>query len=95
LLFTIPATGKTYSACVWSNGADSFLPQTERIKFLINPDTKETVTIPWKAAMSLVSDLIEEDPELRPRRFRVRSFPSEEQISKLRELLKTDTERVS
>jgi hypothetical protein len=83
-LFTPKEGGTEYSACVWSNGADSLLPKAENIVFLMDQKKKDYVSVPWEAALSIVCSLVEQDPSLQPIRFRVRSFPNQEQIAELR-----------
>ena len=78
--------GEEYSACVWTRDVDSLLPQTERIVFLVDQDASDHVMAPWQTAVSVVGELMEEEPGMRPPRHRVRSFPAEEQLARLREL---------
>lgn len=77
--------GSEYSACVWTKGIDSLLPKTDRIVFLLDPPNKISISIPWEAAFSIVSGLMDRHPSLLPPRYRVRSFPSEGQIEQLRQ----------
>jgi hypothetical protein len=78
--------GTAYTACVWAKGVDSSLPRAEKIGFVVDAEKKDMFTVPWQAAMSIVSELLEEEPMLMPVRYRVREFPSEEQIDRLRQL---------
>ena len=78
--------GTEYSACVWSRGVDSLLPKTERIVFLVDQDAKDFVIAPWDAALAVVGGLMEEEQGVQPPRYRVGSFPTEEQMARLREL---------
>lgn len=78
--------GTAYSACIWSNGVDISLPQSENIAFLIDIDSKDHFMVPWEAAKSVVGDLLEQEPDLTPVRYRARQFPSAEQLEKLRQL---------
>lgn len=79
------ATKRQSSICVWSNGIDSLLPQAEQVLLLINAETKERVKVSWDIAREIVGHLMEERTDLVPVRFRVRAFPSEQEIAKLRE----------
>ncbi len=76
--------GSTQSICVWANGVESLLPKTEFIALLVDQDAKDFVFVTWETAMSLVRDLVEVEPDLVPTRYRVRSFPSHQQIAHLR-----------
>jgi hypothetical protein len=78
--------GSAYSACIWSNGIDSLLPQAENIAFLMDLEGKDHCTVPWEAAVSVVGRLMEQEPGLMPIRYRVRQFPNVEQLIKLRKL---------
>ena len=78
--------GAEYSACVWTHDVDSLLPKTERIFFLVDKDAKDHIMAAWETALSVVGGLMEEEPGIQPRRYRVRTFPAEEQIARLREL---------
>ena len=83
LIFT-QKDASEYSMCVWTKGIDSLLPKTEHISFLIDKDAKEYVTQPWERAFPVVASLMEKEQGVLPERYRVRSFPTEEQIARLR-----------
>ena len=76
--------GIAYSACIWSNGVDSLLPRAENIALMADLEDPEYFVVPWDAAASVVGDLLELEPDLVPVRYRVREFPSAEQLAKLR-----------
>jgi hypothetical protein len=76
--------GIAYSACVWTNGIDSSLPQAENIAFMTDVENPEHFVVPWEAAAPVVGNLLELEPDLTPVRYRVREFPSPEQLAKLR-----------
>ena len=78
--------GSAYSVCVWSNGVDSSLPQTERIAFVVDPERGDHFGVSWDAAQSIVGGLLEKEAEFAPVRYRAREFPDDEQIAKLRRL---------
>jgi hypothetical protein len=80
--------GTAYSACVWTNGIDSSLPKAENIAFLVDQEGKEHYIVPWDAAVSVVGDLLEKEADLTPVRYRVRDFPSAQQMSRLRRFAK-------
>lgn len=76
--------GIAYSACVWTNGIDSSLPQAENIAFMTDVENPEHFVVPWEAAAPVVGNLLELEPDLTPVRYRAREFPSREQLAKLR-----------
>jgi hypothetical protein len=79
-----PKNGTRYS--VWTNGIDSSLPQTEKIAFLMDSEGADHFIVPWEAAAGVIGNLPEREADLIPVRYRVRDFPSAEQIVKLRQL---------
>jgi hypothetical protein len=73
-----------YSTCVWTKGVESLLPKTEYISLLIDQETKDHISLPWERALPVLESLIEKEPGILPERYRVRSFPNEEQLVRLR-----------
>jgi hypothetical protein len=78
--------GLARSACVWTKGVDSSLPRAENISFIVDPEGGDHFVVPWEAAAPIVENLLEEEAEFVPVRYRVREFPNAEQIDKLRRL---------
>jgi hypothetical protein len=78
--------GLAYSACVWTKGVDSSLPRAENIAFMVNPEGGDHFVVPWEAAAPIVGNLLDEETEFVPVRYRVREFPGAEQIAELRRL---------
>ena len=78
--------GTAYAACVWTNGIDSSLPRAEHIVFMVDVEGKDFFTVPWDAAAPVVGNLLEQEVDLLPVRYRARQFPNSEQISELRRL---------
>jgi uncharacterized protein YtpQ (UPF0354 family) len=76
--------GSRYSACIWSKGVDALLPEAEVVILLVDKDKKDHVVLPWEAVLSELGGLMEEQPDMLPKRYRVRSFPNEGQIARLR-----------
>ena len=74
-----------FSRCVWSKGVDALLPETDFIVFMEALKSKEYFSVPWNNAMPIVQPLMERDPELFPARYRVRSFPTALQLTRLRQ----------
>ena len=75
-----------FSFCVWSRDADSLLPKTEIIAFMVDIATKDSFKLRWNSAVEVIGHLMEQDPNLFPVRFRVRTFPNESELSQLRKL---------
>ena len=75
-----------FSLCVWSRGVESLLPKTEKIAFLVDPETKDYISVRWESAIHIVGHLMKQDPDLLPLRYWVRAFPNESQIAQLRQL---------
>jgi hypothetical protein len=63
---------------------DSLLPLTDEVILVIDPETKDRVSVKWSIAQSVVGRLMEKQDDLLPERYRVRSFPSQEEIAELR-----------
>lgn len=80
-------TERQYSVCVWSKGVDSLLPLTDEVILLVDPETKDRVSVKWSIAQSVVGHLMEKQDDLLPERYRVRSFPSQEEIAELRRVV--------
>jgi hypothetical protein len=78
--------GFAYSACVWTNGVDSSIPQADNIAFMMDAEGGDHIVVPWAAAAAIVGELMEKEAELVPVRYRVREFPGAEQVEKLRRL---------
>lgn len=78
--------GFAYSACIWTNGIDTSLPQAENIAFMTDVENPDYFVVPWDAAASVVGDLLELEPDLMPVRYRARQFPTAEQLATLRPL---------
>jgi uncharacterized protein YtpQ (UPF0354 family) len=89
MAYTENETGREYSTCVWSNGVDSLLPQTDEIILLIDSETKERIKATWDVAQLVVGHRMEKQSDLFPERYRVRSFPSSDEISELRRRIST------
>jgi hypothetical protein len=75
---------KSLNLCIWADGVDSLLPKAEIVAVAINKDAKSHILVPWDTLVSVVGTLMEEQPELMPVRYRVRSFPNPSQLEELR-----------
>jgi len=78
-------TGEIASYSVWSEGVDVLLPQTDLIHFFVCPDGDEghiAGTASWEKVRQIAGELMEPQG-MYPVRFRVRQFPSHEQLRRL------------
>jgi hypothetical protein len=82
-----PQTGDVKSYCVWSEGVESLLPKTDLVHFFRAGGAKEEgsilVTCEWEAAEQALKPLLELQ-DMYPPRYRVRSFPSANQLRTLK-----------
>ena len=74
-----PETEVTRSYCVWSNGVDSLLPKTQLV-IICAEQGEMTAVGEWDHVRKVVGDLIEVDDTVYPTRYRVKEFPSAEQL---------------
>ncbi len=72
-------SGDIVSYCLWSQGVDALLPRTQRVVFTREPDGIIALAS-WERVCEVAGDLLEPTDEY-PARFRVREFPSEEQLA--------------
>ena len=75
-------TGKSHSYCVWSRGVDALLPRADQVYFFV-PEGKQRGNIvaraSWERVQDVVADLMEPQ-EGYPVRYRVKDFPTEQQL---------------
>jgi len=86
--------GTQFSICVWSNGIDSLLPKADTIAFVVDPTNEQNpdrVMVPWQNAFPVIRELMEEQPDLAPVRYRARKFPDSAQLAELRKLARDAT----
>jgi hypothetical protein len=74
-----------HSLCVWTRGVDSLLPEAEFIVFM-DTATKEKVSVRWDSAVKVIGHLMQQDPDLLPVRYRVKTFPDDGELSELRKV---------
>ena len=74
---------EVFSFATWTRGADSLLPEADRV-ILFDGEARHLI-VPWDAVREHCAELMEV-VDVWPRRFRVRSFPSEEKIETLAQL---------
>ena len=72
--------GELWSYCVWTKDCDSILPKTDLV--MLNP-SGEPYPCKWDDVVKIVGDLLEPVEDLYPIRYRVRSFPTDEQLSNI------------
>jgi hypothetical protein len=77
-------TGRIRTYCVWSEGVDSLLPETDEIFFYRpnKPENEKRAAADWDAVRRLAGSLFEE-VDVYPTRWRVRSFPTDEVLKKV------------
>lgn len=69
-------TGRGHSLCMWAEGVDTFLPETDEVYF-VRPNGDDVTTVAradWQTVQRCAGDLMEPQG-LYPERWRVRSFP--------------------
>jgi hypothetical protein len=78
-------TGELFSFCMWAEGVESLLPETDLIFFFRPDDGKEgklAARAAWQHVQDCVGDLLEPQG-MYPERHRVREFPSQRQLDEL------------
>jgi len=78
-------TGDVLNYCVWSEGVDALLPRAETVFFIQTHGKKEEEmvgNVGWERLVRIVGNLMER-LDIYPERYRVREFPSEEQLAAL------------
>jgi hypothetical protein len=75
-------TGEIVSYAVWSKDVDTLLPRTDLVHFFVSKGENEgsiATSADWGCVMRVAGELLEPQG-LYPERYRVRRFPSEEQL---------------
>jgi uncharacterized protein YtpQ (UPF0354 family) len=77
-------TGAAFSYCVWAEGAHAWLPRADVVVFYSHDEENGQVlgSAPWEEVMEVAGGLLA-PLDLYPERYRVRVFPSEEQLEAL------------
>jgi len=73
--------GKLQTYCVWGEGVDSLLPKADYIMLPTKDGLAASGT--WDDVADAVGELLQLDNELYPPRYRVREFPSPQQLEKI------------
>lgn len=71
------ANGAEYSLGIWTRGADTLLPRTERVALLSHGEdgAQELLMLPWDAPYAACGQLMAPVPGAFPERYRVTGFP--------------------
>ena len=75
-------TEEILSYAVWGDGVDTLLPETDRVVLIRNPDKPEGF-VHWSTVREVMGREMQDVPDLYPKRFRVRKFPTAEQLSEM------------
>jgi hypothetical protein len=78
------------SYCVWQQGGAQMLPETDRVCFLQQNQSRdhplvEGINVSWSRVERSLGHMLREAPGLYPPRYRVERFPSDAQLAKLTE----------
>jgi hypothetical protein len=73
---------RPYTWCTWAEGRDCLLPHVDYIQLVRAGEREGQLIVPWNVAVKELSGLMESTAYY-PRRTRVRSFPSTEQLRML------------
>lgn len=73
--------GDVFSYCVWSDGVDALLPQADFVMFFRQGE--DVVGSADWASVRRICDSLMEETDMYPARFRVRSFPTAEQLKQI------------
>ena len=77
--------GRVWTCCVWAESVESWLPESDYIMFFWNEQSQQA-RVTWDQALQIVGALVEEIDDLYPKRFRVKAFPNDSQLSQLKAL---------
>jgi hypothetical protein len=78
-------TGKAHSYCVWSQGVETLLPQTEEVYFFVPTSEQEGSVVArasWERVQQVLGHLMERQGGY-PVRYRVQGFPTAEECALL------------
>lgn len=85
--YELPTDKQLRSFCVWVDGADSLLPETDEVHLYRpgpnNSQGKVVAVASWRQVQEVCGELLE-PTGLYPERYRVREFPSAEQLDQLK-----------
>lgn len=69
------------SLATWSKGVDTLLPRAQTVAF-VQGDSHPVISAPWETVAAVAGDLLV-PTDYWPERFRVRSFPTDEQLERM------------
>ncbi len=75
-------TEEILSYSVWGDQVDTLLPETDRVVLIRNPERPEGF-VPWSRVREVMKGEMQVVPDLYPKRFRVRSFPTADQLAEM------------
>ncbi len=75
-------TEEILSYSVWGSGVDTLLPETDRLVLIRNPEKPEGF-VPWSTVREVMGTEMQEVPDLYPKRYRVRAFPTSDQLEEM------------
>jgi hypothetical protein len=93
LLVEEAEAGEMCSVGTWSRDVDTLLPKTDKVALGIHDDDDNPTFLqyaPWDDVVRVCGYLMEEQGGVYPVRFRVKQFPSDEQLEQLRDVLSGD-----
>ena len=70
------------SYAVWGAGVDTLLPETDRVVLIRNPEKPEGF-VSWARVREVMGTEMKEIPDLYPKRYRVREFPTDNQLEEM------------
>ena len=76
--------GKVFSYATWTDTTNSLLPKTDTL--VLGRLGSEPQMVEWEKVVEVVGDLMEA-VDIYPPRFRVRGFPSDEQLAAMGNML--------
>ncbi|RYZ39139.1 MAG: DUF1444 family protein [Myxococcaceae bacterium] len=79
------AKGRFFGQAVWSSAGETLLPRADIILFVdaaLGPDAPPVASVRWDLVVRDAGTLLMPEPGLYPERFRVRGFPTKEQLQR-------------
>lgn len=77
--------GRSFSQAVWVKGIDTLLPQVDMVIFMdskLGPEAPPVAVVRWDVVMRDVGNLLVPQEGLYPVRYRLKGFPSQEQLAR-------------
>ncbi len=83
MAFEHPEHG-VHSLCLWASGVHGWLPRADHIRFQLDDDPEHALHVAWDDAQPLVGHRMRLLPDLVPPRWGVATFPTPEEVERLR-----------